>query len=87
MSDFEKIALFEHAKKKLFAGTISANDFKVIVEECSKNPLEVICQKIKEMGEAVLTELELRARRKEEGLRPYPSFSDFDKATEDVLED
>lgn len=87
MSDFEKIKMFEHARKKLFAGTLSENDFNIIVDECSKNPLEIISQKIKQMGEIAITELKLRAQRKEQGLPPYPSFSEFDKATTmDVLD-
>lgn len=87
MSDFQKINLFEHARKKLYEGTLSVNDFKVIVDECSKSPFEIITQKIKKMGEAAIEELKLRARRKEEGLSPYPNFCDFDKvAIDDVLD-
>lgn len=86
MSDFEKINLFEHARKKLYDGTLSENDFKVIVDECSKSPFEIIAQKIKKMGEAAIKELKLRAQRKEEGLPPYPAFCEFNKAVFDVLD-
>jgi hypothetical protein len=86
MSDFEKIDLFEHARKKLFNGTLSENDFRVIVDECSKSPFEIITQKIKKMGEAAIKELKIRAQRMEEGLSPYPDFCDFDVAM-DVLVD
>ena len=87
MSDFEKIDLFEHARKKLFNGTLSENDFRFIVDECSKSPFEIITQKIKKMGEAAIKELKLRAQRKEKGLSLYPEFCDFDKAAMDVLVD
>lgn len=86
MSDFEKIDLFEHARKKLYDGTLSENDFRVIVDECSKSPFEIITQKIKKMGEAAIKELKLRAQRMKEGLSPYPEFCDFDKAAMDVLD-
>lgn len=86
MSDFQKINLFEHARKKLYEGTLSVNDFKVIVDECSKSPFEIITQKIKKMGEVAIKELKLRTQRKEEGLSPYPDFCDFDKLADDVLD-
>lgn len=86
MNDFEKIKLFEHARKKLFNGTLSENDFRVIVDECSKSPFEIITKKIKKMGEAAIKELKLKAQRKEAGLQPYPAFCDFDKAIMDVLD-
>ena len=86
MNDFEKINLFERARTKLFDGTLSENDFRVIVDECSKSPFEIITQKIKKTGEAAIKELKLRAQRKEKGLSPYPEFCDFDKATMDVLD-
>ena len=86
MSDFEKIKMFEHARKKLYEGTLSENDFRVIVDECSKSPFEIITQKIKKMGEAAIKELKLRAQRTEKGLPPYPAFCDFDKSAMDVLD-
>ena len=86
MSDFEKIKMFEHARKKLYEGTLSENDFRVIVDECSKSPFEIITQKIKKMGETAIKELKLREQRKEAGLPPYPIFCNFDKATTDVLD-
>jgi len=85
-SDFEKIKIFEHAKRKLYEGTLSENDFKVIVDECSKSPFEIITQKIKKMGEAAIEELKLRAQRKERGFPPYPEFCDLESAM-DVLVD
>jgi hypothetical protein len=86
MSDFEKIKMFEHARKKLYEGTLSENDFRVIVDECSKSPFEIITQKIKKMGDAAIKELKLKIQRTEKGLPPYPEFCDFDKATMDVLD-
>lgn len=86
MSDFEKINLVEHATKKLLSGNLSEDDFKVIVDECSKSPFEIITQKIKKMGELAIKELKLRAERKEKGLSPYPHFCDFDKLIMDVLD-
>ena len=86
MNDFQKINLFEHARKKLYEGTLSVNDFKVIVDECSKSPLEIITQKIKKMGELAIKELKLRAERKEKGLSLYPYFCEFDKSIMDVLD-
>ena len=87
MNDFNKIKMFEHARTKLFEGTLSENDFRVIVDECSKSPFEIITQKIKKMGEAAIKELKLRTQRKEKGLPPYPAFCDFDKAAmDDVLD-
>lgn len=86
MSDFEKINLVEHATKKLLSGNLSENDFKVIVDECSKSPFEIITQKIKKMGELAIKELKLRAERKEKGLSPYPEFCDLESAM-DVLVD
>ena len=87
MNDFEKIKMFKHARKKLYEGTLSENDFKVIVDECSESPYEIITQKIKKMGEATIKELKLRAQRKEKGLSPYPEFCDFDKVAMDVIID
>lgn len=84
-SDFEKIKIFEHARRKLYEGTLSENDFKVIVDECSKSPFEIITQKIKKMGEAAIKELKLREQRKERGLSPYPEFCDLESAM-DVLD-
>lgn len=86
MSDFEKINLVEHATKKLLSGNLSEDDFKVIVDECSKSPFEIIAQKIKKMGELAIKELKLRAERKEKGLSPYPEFCDLESAM-DVLVD
>lgn len=86
MSDFEKINLVEHATKKLLSGNLSEDDFKVIVDECSKSPFEIITQKIKKMGELAIKELKLRAERKEKGLSPYPEFCDLESAM-DVLVD
>jgi len=85
-SDFEKIKILEHARTKLFDGTLSENDFRVIVDECSKSPFEIITQKIKKMGEAAIKELKLRAQRKERGLSPYPEFCEFNEAIMDVLD-
>ncbi len=86
MNDFKKINLLEHARKKLFEGTLSENDFRAIVDECSKSPFEIITQKIKEMGEAAIKELKLRAQRVEKGLSPYPDFCTFDDSIMDVLD-
>lgn len=86
MSDFEKINLVEHATKKLLSGNLSEDDFKIIVDECSKSPFEIITQKIKKMGELAIKELKLRAERKEKGLSPYPEFCDLESAM-DVLVD
>ena len=86
MSDFEKINLVEHATKKLLSGNLSEDDFKVIVDECSKSPFEIITQKIKKMGETAIKELKLRAQRKENGLSPCPYFCEFDKSIMDVLD-
>ena len=86
MSDFEKINLVEHATKKLLSGNLSEDDFKVIVDECSKSPFEIITQKIKKMGELAIKELKLRAERKEKGISPYPYFCEFDKSIMDVLD-
>lgn len=85
MSDFEKINLVEHAIKKLLSGNLSEDDFKVIVDECSKSPFEIITQKIKKMGELAIEELKLRVQRKEKGLSPYPEFCDL-KTSMDVLD-
>ena len=85
-TDFEKINLVEHARKRLFEGTLSKDDFEVIVDECSKSPFEIITQKIKEMGKAAIEELKRRERRKKEGLSPYPDFCDIDKLAMDVLD-
>ena len=87
MSDFKKINLFEHAQKRLFAGTLSVDDFKIIVDECSKNPLDIISQKIKQMGEAAITELKIRQQRKERGLPTFAELCEMDKAAENVLID
>ena len=87
MSDFQKINLFEHARKRLYEGTLSINDFKVIVDECSKSPFEIISQKIKKMGETAIEELKLKAQKKEKELLSYPDFCDFDEAVvDDVLD-
>lgn len=86
MSDFEKINLVEHATKKLLSGNLSEDDFKVIVDECSKSPFEIITQKIKKMGELAIKELKLRTERKEKGLSPYPYICEFDKSIMDVLD-
>ena len=86
MSDFEKINLVEHATKKLLSGNLSEDDFKVIVDECSKSPFEIITQKIKKMGELAIKELKLRAERKEKGLSSCPYFCEFDKSIMDVLD-
>lgn len=86
MSDFEKINLVEHATKKLLSGNLSEDDFKVIVDECSKSPFEIITQKIKKMGELAIKELKLRAERKEKGLSLCPYFCEFDKSIMDVLD-
>lgn len=86
MSDFEKINLVEHATKKLLSGNLSEDDFKVIIDECSKSPFEIITQKIKKMGELAIKELKLRAERKEKGLSPCPYFCEFDKSIMDVLD-
>ena len=86
MSDFEKINLVEYATKKLLSGNLSEDDFKVIVDECSKSPFEIITQKIKKMGELAIKELKLRAERKEKGLSPYSYFCEFDKSIMDVLD-
>lgn len=76
-SDFEKIKLFEHAKNKLYAGTLTENDFRVIVDECAKSPFEIITQKIKKMGETAIEELKLRIQKEEE-LRSYSKLCKFD---------
>ena len=86
MSDFEKINLVEHATKKLLSGNLSEDDFKVIVDECSKSPFEIITQKIKKMGEMAIKELKLRAERKEKGISPYSYICEFDKSIVDVLD-
>ena len=86
MSDFEKINLVEHATKKLLSGNLSEDDFKVIVDECSKSSFEIITQKIKKMGETAIKELKLRAERKKKGLSPCPYFCEFDKSIMDVLD-
>ena len=87
MSDFDRIELFEHARKKLYKGILSKNDFRVIVDECSESPFEIITQKIKKMGEAAIKELELRAQRNEKVLSTYSEFCDFDEVImDDVLD-
>ena len=87
MNDFEKIKMFKHARKKLYEGTLSENDFKVIVDECSKSPFEIIAQKIKKMGETAIEELKLKAQKKEKELLSYPDFCAFDEAViDDVLD-
>ena len=87
MNDFQKINLFEHARKKLHKGTLSVNDFKVIVDECSKSPLEIITQKIKKMGETAIEELKLKVQKKEKESLSYPDFCNFDEAViDDVLD-
>lgn len=85
MNDFEKINLVEHATKKLLSGNLSEDDFKVIVDECSKSPFEIITQKIKKMGEVAIKELKLRTQRKEKGISHYPEFCDL-KTAMDVLD-
>ena len=87
MNDFQKINLFEHARKRLYEGTLSVNDFKAIVDECSKSPFEIIAQKIKKMGETAIEELKLKAQKKEKELLSYPDFCAFDEAViDDVLD-
>lgn len=87
MSDFEKINLVEHATKKLLSGNLSEDDFKVIVDECSKSPFEIITQKIKKMGETAIEELKLKVQKKEKESLSYPDFCDFDEAViDDVLD-
>ena len=87
MSDFDRIKLFEHARKKLYKGILSKNDFRVIVDKCSESPFEIITQKIKKMGEAAIKELELREQRNEKVLSTYSEFCDFDEVImDDVLD-
>lgn len=87
MSDFDRIELFEHARKKLYKGILSENDFRVIVDKCSESPFEIITQKIKKMGEAAIKELELRAQRNEKVLSTYSEFCDFDEVIMDGVLD
>ena len=84
MSDFEKINLVNHAVKKLYNGTLSVDNFKVIIDECSKSQFEIITQKIKEIGKTAIEELKLRAQREEENTLLYNIFCEFDN---EIIED
>lgn len=86
MSDFEKINLIRHVTKKLYEGTLSENDFKVIVDECSKSPFEIITQKIKKMGENAIKNFKIRKERGENESNSI-SFSDFDNFIIDYDDD
>ncbi len=79
MTEYQTIKMYKRGVEKIFSGEITENDFKNLIEECSKNPFDIISQKIKEMGESVLNELKLRKRRKEQEQKlQYNYFNEDD---------
>ena len=80
MGEYTKIKIYEHAEQKLFEGTLSIKDFETIVDECSNDPLDIICQKIKQMGKTAIENFKLKKERKEKGLNPisFVNFNEFE---------
>ena len=62
MGDFERINLVQHAKKSLFAGRISVEDFETVAEECAKGTLQIIADKIKLTAKCVIEDFKNRTR-------------------------